>query len=316
MIDDTTLVVASVDLGLIALDVRSGMCLWRFDPDVELLDIANLGSTLVLHAATHTLFGISHDGQHQWTLDIPQKIQTWWPGRDGVLVLSEDGEGRWVDTAGQAGGRVHYGIQPDLSRPCVDEKNQALILSGRGEIHAFDIGSGQRRWTCPAALESDVSTGGVITQGVFIAAGREANVYGVDVESGTLRWNTVIHGINQVKGIPVTIDESVIVVTDSYSQVYPGDAILRLSVHDGSQAWRLKSTGGFTATPACTATSVIACENRHGLRAVAMDSGETLWKCETSGGLSTTRHMVAHPHGIVAVGTDIAQGFLSREDDR
>lgn len=213
----------------VALDRETGEVQWRFAPGDDFPSFR--GSALTDTCLVTT-------GRHLYCLDPATGRQIW---------RAELG-GQPFDPL-VADGVVYVG-----TRDTVGDTN----VLGAGPVAAVDLASGEVLWSFPVpdAPDPEPWKGGVVGKGdtigdLFVVAGQNARVYGLDRATGEPRWTYV--GPEPYNGGVVIVDDVVVV---------GGDALFAEGIHvgNGDRVWTRDVRGSvhsITAGPGVALTTSI-----------------------------------------------------------
>lgn len=237
--------------GIYAIDVDTGIELWFFGTELDVNGVA-YGDGVVI--------GTGDEGR-VWGLDA----------RDGTIL--------WTDVTGIA----------TFGNPLVIE-GMAIVGDAAGNVTAYDLASGSRRWrqTVAGAVRGGAASDGTL---IFVA-GEQHEVLAIDID-GREAWRTGVAGRDpsgdavRVFAAP-TVTESHVVVSLVREDVFAEPALLALDPRTGQVQWRATDAAGIKAewgnvrsSPAAAANLLVYGEpySSH-LVAIDPSSGETLWAAE------------------------------------
>ena len=191
----------------------------------------------------------------------------------------------------------------------VGDGNRIYAASRDGNVVALDPETGRQAWR--TELETELSAGPGVGEGLVVVAAADGYVIALDVASGDEKWRASVAG--EMLSPPIIEDDVVIALTI--------DNVLRgLSGFDGSERWLVEqSTPRLTmrgsATPAVVGSTVIAGFDNGRLVAVNIDSGEIQWEAMLSppSGRSDLERLADIDGQITVVGQDVyAAGYQGR----
>jgi len=169
--------------------------------------------------------------------------------------------------------------------------DKAIVVDGLGNITAFDVLTGERRWL--ASIEGQSIRGGVASDGEMIfVAGEQREVLALDLD-GVAVWRETVRGRGatgeaaRIFAAPTVVGDLVI-ITLVRDDVYAEPALLALDKGTGAVRWRANDAAGIKtdwgnirSSPAAVGDLLLYGEPySEELIAVSLASGETVWSAE------------------------------------
>ena len=190
----------------------------------------------------------------------------------GHLALADNPSPLWTAKVAGSGERRRLAASPVVGGGLL------YAVDTDGMVHAFDAGSGARRWSRAVEVEGN-QRAAVFGGGVSYDAGRVFATNGVgevvalEAETGNQVWKVKPAG--PLRGAPTIAFNSVYVMTQD-NQIFSLDAA------DGSLQWQESGSAGQAgvfgvAAPAAGAGTVIAGYSTGELAAYRYENGRTLW---------------------------------------
>lgn len=229
-------------------------------------------------------------GEERWFFDAELDVNGVAYG-DGVVVVAGDegrvwglavGDGRplWADDLAVAA----------FGNPLIIS-GMAVVGDGNGNLTAYDLGTGARRW---GVSVSGPIRGGAASDGTtifVIGEDREAAAVALD---GTVLWRQRLSGRGpnadavRVFAAPTVVDDLVIVALVRESE-FVEPALMALDKSDGTVRWRAVDAAGIKndwgnirSSPAVVGDTLVYGEPySNQLVGVDLATGETLWAVET-----------------------------------
>jgi outer membrane protein assembly factor BamB len=229
-------------------------------------------------------------GEERWFFDAELDVNGVAYG-DGVVVVAGDegrvwglavGDGRplWADDLAVAA----------FGNPLIIS-GMAVVGDGNGNLTAYDLGTGARRW---GVSVSGPIRGGAASDGTtifVIGEDREAAAVALD---GTVLWRQRLSGRGpnadavRVFAAPTVVDDLVIVALVRESE-FVEPALMALDKSDGTVRWRAvdaagikNAWGNLRSSPAVVGDTLVYGEPySNQLVGVDLATGETLWAVET-----------------------------------
>lgn len=246
------------------------------------------GATGSLGVGTAGCFGILSSGDDVAVLETDLANSGWQPSASP----SEDVAA--VDWLSNTWGQV--------TRPVVDD-GIAYLVSGlrKSQLHAFDAGTGDRRWTTELESYTIEEPIGVTGEHVFVANDR--GVHAFDRETGEEVW---VQGGGYVQGD----SQTGVAVTDDvvYAVLSPGPEDPHLFATDpdtGEERWTREIDG---RSPPAVRDGRLYLASRETLYALDTETGETIWALDSDSDIEAVtpavgpeRVYAVHEEGLIAV---------------
>lgn len=238
--------------GVIAIDLATGQERWFFDAELDVNGVA-YGDGVVIAAG---------DEGRVWGLAVT------------------DGRPLWTDELAVAA----------FGNPLI-VNGMAVVGDGNGNLTAYDLGTGVRRW---GVSVSGSIRGGAASDGTTIfVAGEDREVAAIAMD-GTVLWRQRIVGRGpnadsvRIFAAPTVVDDLVIITLVRDAE-FIDPALLALDKSDGSVQWRgidaagIKNDwGNIRSSPAVVGGLLVYAEPySQDLIAVDVATGETQWAVET-----------------------------------
>lgn len=256
-------VVAMGDYNLIAFDRRNGTLRWRFEgvdgyaPGVYLGASAN--GMLLTGSPSGRIYAVDHEtGTMRWSVDVSggRRITAFYPATNGTVVVAgytetaipNQGGTVAVDlTAGKLLWKTAFPrpldrtLETNWTGGPVLTSAVAIASSGDGNIHAFDLGTGDIQWSIP--MVNDLPVGTLIspdrdmrplalTGNTLIAGSLTGVVIAYDLTSRRERWRFDGHLSGSTVFKLTATDDT------AYVPYFSGE-LVALDVRDGSERWRI-----------------------------------------------------------------------------
>lgn len=279
------------DYNLLAFDCRTGSLRWRFipaegyGPGIYLGAIAG-GAALTGSPSGHVYAVDVESGALRWSTAVASNTTVYAPvaagevvaagytefsapTRGGVVLLSADnGRVRWkrafplpedaLLSTNSAGGPVIYG-------------DVVIASSGDGHIYAFDIASGDLRWTIPRVsgpspfpIAADHDFRPLALDGSLLVAGSlTGQIVGFDLPTRAERWRFLATRLGSTAFRIAAVDDVV------YLPFVNGQ-LVALAAGDGTERWRIGDwTSGYLWPPAVRGQTLFLSGAHDGLSAVS-----------------------------------------------
>ncbi|MGH2488909.1 MAG: PQQ-binding-like beta-propeller repeat protein [Candidatus Limnocylindria bacterium] len=289
---------------LFALDAATGTVPWSRAPGIDAYTVPVPVEDTVVVALGGTLYGLDPDkGEERWsqwvgTVEgevVADGTLVFVTGSDGVTAVdARTGRVAWERT----------GLGGPLLGPPVNAGRNIYVSSPRGDyplrLHALEASSGRLDWTAPALgipvaagdgmvlveqapntlhghdavtgeerwrlnVPGGASTRPVIVGEVAVVAADDGSAFGIEVETGQVRWKTAV-GVFRT---PLVVGEQLVNVGTTRG-VYALDPV------DGSVAWSLR-TADQVQSLALQEGALIAGAGGH-VHGVDPGTGSTLWQ--------------------------------------
>lgn len=182
----------------------------------------------------------------------------------------------------------------------------ALAGTSGGDLTAFALADGTRRWTvsAPGALEGPPGVGdtpeGTVVAAVWQRDGA-ATLRVVDAALGAVRWEVAVGAQSSVPAV----GGGVVALGD-------GDGLIRgFAADSGEERWRVVTRAGFTPwlEPAVDGDLLVAVDAAVTVTAVELSSGRAPWQQWTDETVLTGRPVVADGRVYVATGAGRVAAF-------
>jgi outer membrane protein assembly factor BamB len=206
----------------------------------------------------------------------------------------------------RVGGKSEYllvGLRP------IGDGNRIYAASQDGKLVAMNPDSGKTHWK--SELETELSAGPDVNDGVLAVAATDGYVVLLDAESGTEQWRQYVGG--EILAKPLIKDDSVIIQTND-------NRLVALARFDGKQRWEAKQsmpalTMRGASSPALVGSTVIAGFDNGRLVAFDIDTGDIQWESMLAlpSGRSDLDRLADIDGAIAIVGQDVyAAGYQGR----
>lgn len=316
---DGVLYVGSSDGLLYALDTESGRIIWSFDADAPVATSpAVAGEVILVSGRDGVLHGVSRSSGHElWRVSTgPDRPLPW--GHEGWDYIHSSpslahGTAYWGSGDGTlyaldpATGRARWRSEVDSrirSTPAVVDD---LLVFGdsEGYVHALDARTGEERWlfaTDGVGYDSgdfgydrrQISASPAIVDGEVLIGSRDATLYSLSAEDGSLRWRFDEGSAWVIASVAVDEDRV-------FSARSSSGNVRALDRATGEEIWRF-SAGDFVFSSPVLVDDVLYLGQGDGeVSAHDADTGETLWAYRTGGSVFGTP--VVHD-GRLFVGSD------------
>ena len=207
--------------------------------------------TAFLNSEAITATAISLDGDILWQKEVGKFVSTWGYAPSPVLyhslvIIAADNRGGGFLVAldaetGSIAWRIARGNHSSYSSPAIAHVSgrDQLLISGAGAVTSYDPASGEKIWSTPAIAETTCGTIVVSDDRIFASGGypdRETVCLSAD---GKKLWS------NNTK----VYEPSMIVVGNQLVGVTDDGIAYGWSVKDGSQIFKKRLGGKFSASP-------------------------------------------------------------------
>ena len=218
-------------------DPRTGDIRWTFRTPTPMqarpgerlgLDVTAVGGSLVVASWSHKLWLLSAAG----TLlrELPGGDGSPWFAavRTGVLALrTSEGSGK-ARTTVVVDGRDQRGFDGEPARLTVDDGSApGLIFTGGAPLVAWDVATGQRRWSSAASTGRNL----VLIDGTLYSATNDA-VLAIDAQTGGVRWTSPAPLHSDMAA--VLTDGTVLVAVEQS----PDPRLAAFDLADGQRVWQ------------------------------------------------------------------------------
>lgn len=321
IVADGVVYIGSHDGMLYAIDLEDGTIRWRYEVGEPVTAApAVAGDVVVVNDRHGTLHGVGRvDGARRW-IDRAGPALAWPWGLEGwdyvgstpvvhnelVVAGSSDGRVRAVDArtgepvwAVQTEGRVR-------STPAVSD-GTVFVGSADGIVRALDLATGAEQWrfrthgadltSADFGFDRRTITGGAAVSGghVFIGS-RDARLYVLDEDDGTLVWEDDDGGASAWVISTPAVTEDLVVFGRSSSAKIQG-----LDRHSGEIVWEAQLGGPVFASPTVVGGLTYVTDGAGSLVALDVGTGDVAWS-RTLGAASWSSPTVTD--GVVIVGAD------------
>lgn len=205
-----------------------------------------------------------------WDLDVGAGLGTISPliVDEIVFVANRKGEVHAVELAtGRRAGQSSFGDSIEGTPAYHGGVLYVPIGWGRRSLVAYDVLSGQRRWTARGA---PISSGLLLYADAVIAADDDATVHSYRMTDGQIEWTLELGEGAGVKASPVLADGSVIVADDR-------GGVFAVNPVDGSIDWTADVGSPVQSTPSSDGASIYIATTRGQLFKLAVGDGSTSW---------------------------------------
>jgi outer membrane protein assembly factor BamB len=284
VISDGTLFVGSMGGELLAVDSKSGALRWRFRADAPISStVAVVNGTVVFQSNANTIFAVrSNDGTEVWRRATGPSV----PFFSIPAFPDAPDYDLWA------------------SSPLVQDE-AIFIGSGDGNVYAFDLSSGEKRWsfhTGGRVRATPASDGASVFVGSF-----DGTMYSLDPGSGRLKWKYKTEGnsyfpIGSIQSSAVVTNGKIIFGSRDYN-LYAIDA------KSGRLAWKdLHKDSWVVASPAVANGRVyVGSSDARFIRCSDAATGREIWTKPMDGNVFSSAAIV---DGTLYVGT--FQGTIVR----
>lgn len=221
------------------------------------------------------------DGATDVTIDLtPAAADPGWsqyqnnPARTGRGADSLAGHTLRPDWSVDAGGDAFF------ASPVIADGTVFLNLD-EGELAAFNLADGQRRWTFPAS-EGMRGTPAVADGVVYTGGGVDGGIHALDADTGELIWRLDTPGRRTIYTSPV-VAGGVVYVTTGFTPD-TSDTVYALDAATGAEIWSVDVGAEVFAGPA-VAGGVVAVASADERRLYGLDAatGDQLWSLHPDG---------------------------------
>ena len=254
-----------------------------------------------------------------------------------TLVLSEAGRKPRLRGYDRRTGKVAWEIESSACAPLVGRSDTVLSVTDAGNLLALASDDGSQLWV--TALPHHPSTGAVFTDDVAVVGGADGAVMALNLEDGSVRWETRLLDGVAVRGQPLSTADQVFAATgdgqiwamsrDGHVEWSAGvtglpaqgmslmgevlvvgtsdRSVYGLSTVDGRQLWRYEAGGIIRGAPATTSTTVYLGSTAGYLDALSLETGEQVWTYELD---APVRSSIVLAKDLLTVTTQVGTVYL------
>lgn len=208
-------------------------------------------------------------------------INAFWPQAGGYpshtmgqLALGKDLKKAWSSSIGSGGGRR----DPLITQPVVAD-GLIFTLDTDGDLTAFNITDGRKKWRASSIVKGEQKTGG-IGGGLAYAGGKLFVTNGYkhlscfNAATGNILWSTALPTPSQ--SAPTIMNEKVFVITID-------NRMLVFSANDGTALWNYTGVAETTdllgsVSPAADTTTVVLPQSSGDIFGLRTENGQVLWQ--------------------------------------
>lgn len=196
--------------------------------------------------------------------------------RDGTLARFDGGRQVWRIAAGQV---ISGGVGSD--------GKWVVVGSPKGEVLAFDAGTGRELWK--ARVSSEVLAAPAVVDGLAIVRSGDSRIFGFDAADGKRRW------VYQRSTPSLSLRSNVGVVSAGKVTLagFPGGKLVAIANNNGAAMWEvtvalpkgateLERVADVTSLPVVSGSSVCAAAFQGRVACFDAGSGNTLWSRDMS----------------------------------
>lgn len=220
------------------------------------------------------LLGPGFPYHRQWQYAVPNQIDTAGVYRDVVyygtdrefgVVRLADGKRIWAKTMPKS----WYGASVTAA------DGTLFVASGNGEIGAYRLGDGQKRWAVPIRV---YATTPLVVGRTAIVQLNPTTVAGLDVNSGKVRWRRIFSSSSQEKN-PISAPSR---AGDLAVFADPSGATYALDIATGKPRWQTNLSANYFWEFVQSDGALYASSSSGFLR-LDPNTGKTLWRASTRG---------------------------------
>src|SRR5699024_4324343 len=163
-----------------------------------------------------------------------------------------------------------------FSSPVVNE-DTIITTSDQGYVEAYDLNTGEAKWMFRSqGLNRGTPT--IAEDMVIDPGGQEGKIYGLDIESGALEWETTTDNI-PVYETPIYDDGTIYI-----SSTIDGDTeVAALDINDGKTKWTTMVAGSsYFGAALADDRLILGSQDGQTLYALSIEDGEELWHFKAS----------------------------------
>lgn len=197
-------------------------------------------------------------------------------GHDGSVARIENGNTVWRISTGQA---LSGGVGSDGQR--------VVVGTSKGEVLAFDAGTGREVWRARAS--SEVLSAPVIADGLVVVRSGDSRIFGFESADGKRRW------VYQRSTPTLSLRSSVGVLVDGRVTLagFPGGKLVAIANNNGAAVWEisvalpkgateLERVADVTSNPVVNGNMVCAAAFQGRVSCFDAGNGSVLWSREMS----------------------------------
>lgn len=209
---------------------------WRWLILPVMLAVLLLGASGCGGARATSWTGMTVVGERLYAADL-QQVQ---------VLNTTDGESVWAfpKDIEQDNSRGFFYVIPTVSDGYIIAASymppRGFLSQANNVVLAINIETGAELWSFDKAAGQYIE-GGALDDGVFVIGNSDGKVYGLDVESGSLKWE--LETDHRVWSTPL-IAEGTVYVSSMDHRLYA------LNLQSGAELWRFEAGGAFASTPA------------------------------------------------------------------
>ena len=192
----------------------------------------------------------------------------------GQLTLGKDLKKAWSASVGDGGDRR----SPLITQPVVAD-GMVFTLDTEGQVTAFNITDGNKKWRSSSILKGEKDTGG-IGGGIAYAGGKLYVTNGYkqlacfDSANGKIIWRAALP--SPARSAPTVMDEKVYLITLD-------NRLMAFSMNDGTALWNYTGVTQTTnllgsVSPAVDASAVILPQSSGEIFSLHVENGQVVWQ--------------------------------------
>lgn len=316
---DGTVYVGSRDGRLYALDAVDGTVLWRYEAGAPVGGAPLVTADLVVVTTRgNTVHAVDRrTGRRAWTVRTGADLPLAW-GHEGwdyllaspvlwegtILVGSGDGHLYALEPA-DGGQRWRFATAGRIrSAPAVVD-GIAYIGSGDGLVYGVDARSGQEVWrfrTAGADMDAaafgfdrtQIQSSPTVADGLLYIGSRDASLYAIDLETGTVRWRAE-------DGSAWVVDSPALVGGTLFSGRSSSGRFRAYEAATGAERWVHQTGGPVFSSPLVVGETVYFGSGDRRVYALDASTGDVRWSYATGGMVASSP---AVWNGRLYVGSD------------